>query len=134
METETRFLWKQRTSEKSFSQPGHALSLDASTKDYKRIRKSLPSLWSPITILGMRDNNGDIKKSLKVCQMVHSDFDWLSHLESTALSTVSGVKIFSPTVSWRKKRITFFTSTMLRRVQSFRCVMVRTVVLNVTDF
>lgn len=35
--------------------------------------------------------------------MVHSDFDSLSHLESTALSTVSGVKIFSLTVSWRKK-------------------------------
>lgn len=40
--------------------------------------------------------------------MVHSDFDWLSHLESTALSTVSGVKIFSLAVSWRKKRIIFF--------------------------
>lgn len=120
METETRFLWKQRTSEKSFSQPQHALSLGAFTKDYTKIRNSLPSLWSPIIILGMRENNGDIKKSPKVCQMVHSDFDWLSHLESTALSTVSGVKIFSLTVSWRKKGISFFTSTtMLRRVQSF---------------
>lgn len=122
METETRFLWKQRTSEKSFSLPRHALSLNDSTKDYKRIRNtgSLPSLWSPIIILGMGDNNGDIKKSQKVCQTVRSDFDSLSHLESTALSTVSGVKIFSLTVSWRKKLIRFLTSTtILRRFQSF---------------
>lgn len=120
METETRFLWKQRTSEKSFSLPRHALSLNDSTKDYKRIRNSLPSLWSPIIILGMGDNNGDTKKSQKVCQMVHSDFVSLSHLESTALSTVSGVKIFSLTVSWRKKLIRFLTSTtILHRFQSF---------------
>lgn len=64
METESRFLWKQRTSEKSSLQPQHALSLYASTKDYKRIRNSFPSPWSPIIILGMGDNNG-ILKSLK---------------------------------------------------------------------
>lgn len=55
----------------------------------------------------MGDNNGDIKKSQKVCHVVHSDFDLLSHLESTALSTVRGVKIFSLTVSWRKKTEVF---------------------------
>lgn len=86
----------------------------------KRIRNSLPSLWSPLIILGMGVNNGDDKKPQKVCQMVNTDFDSLSHLESTALSTVSGVKIFSLTVSWRKKNIFFNISTpILRRLQSF---------------
>lgn len=113
METETRFLWKQRTSEKSFLLPRHALSLNDPTKDYKGIRNSLPSLWSPIITLGMGDNNGDIKKSQKLCQTLHSDFDSLSYLESTALSTVSGVKIFSLTVSWRKKLIRLLTSNTI---------------------
>lgn len=116
METETRFLWKQRTSEKSFSQPQQALPLHASTKDYRRIRNILPFLWSPIIILGMGDNNGDIKKSARGYILT-----WIRSLTWNLQHYPQWVEWgSSPLLCARgKKLISLLTSTtILRRFQS----------------
>lgn len=61
-------------------------------------------LWSPTQV-------ACVKVVLSFQQTLYFDLDPQSHLASTALSTVSGVKIFSLTVSWRDKCISYLTPT-----------------------
>lgn len=72
-------------------------------------------LWSPEQVAW-------VKVVLSPQQTLYFDLDPQSHLASTALSTVSGVKIFSLTVSWRDKCISYLTPpTTLCSFKSFLC-------------